>query len=132
MAKITLNFITLAALGLAIYAYFNPISGKFYFTSSDAVMHVTGFAIVSCLFVLSLPNIKRGYLIFWMCSLGVTAEVAQPLLTHRRELSISDIGANGLGVLLGISLASVFIYAVSYLFRTSNCPKVPTYHQYKD
>jgi len=115
LATIILNLITLGAMGFAIYAYFNPISGTFYFTNSDALMHVTGFAIVSCLLVFTLPSVKHRYLIFWMCSLGVLAEMAQPLLTRRRELSISDIGANGIGVLLGIAIATALIYLASHL-----------------
>ena len=105
----------MGAIGFAIYAYFNPISGTFHFTRSDTLMHVTGFAIVSSLTVFSLPNVKRGHIIFWMCSVGVLAEVAQPLLTRGRELSISDIGANGLGAFIGISLTIAFIYMVSQI-----------------
>ena len=112
LVKTMLNFITLGALGFAIYAYFNPILGTFHFTRSDALMHVTGFAIVSCLLVLALPNLRRAHLIFWMCSVGILAEVAQPLFTRRRELSISDIGANALGILIGVVTASAFVYAV--------------------
>lgn len=115
LAKIIFNLITLCAIGFAIYAYFNPISGRFYFTRSDGLMHLTGFTIVSCLVVFALPEVKRSNLILWICSIGGLAEVAQPLLTRERELSISDIGANGLGVLLGVTLASIGIYAVSRL-----------------
>ena len=115
LAKIILNLITLGAIGFALYAYFNPISWKLYFTNSDALMHVTGFAIVSCLSIFALPNFKRRYLMICICSVSVLAEVAQPLLTRRRELSISDIGANCLGVLIGFTIASAFIYAVSQL-----------------
>ena len=115
LGKIILNLITLGTIGFAIYAYFRPISGKFHFTSSDLLMHVTGFAIVSCLLVFTLPNLKRRYLMFWICSLGVTAELAQPLLTRRRQLSIGDIGANSLGVLIGVALASILIYALSHI-----------------
>ena len=115
LAKIIFNLITLAALGFAIYTYFNPISRKFHFTSSDAVMHVTGFAVVSCLLVFALPNVKRRNLMFWMGSVGVLVEVAQPLLTRKRELSISDMGANGLGVLMGVVIGTLFIYAASHL-----------------
>ena len=113
--KIILNLITLGALGLAIYAYFNPISRKFHFTRSDELMHVAGFAIVSCLLVFALPKLKRRYLILWLCSVGVLVELAQPLLTPRRKLSISDIAANGLGVLMGVSFSWAFIYATSQL-----------------
>ena len=113
LVKIILNLITLGAIGFAIYAYFNPVLWIFRFTSSDAVLHVTGSAVVSCLTVFALPNVKRGVLLFWMCSVSVLAEVAQPLLTHRRELSFSDIGANGLGVLIGVGFASASIYALS-------------------
>ena len=115
LAKIILKLITLSAIGFAIYAYFNPISGKFHFTSSDELMHVTGFAVVSCLLVFALPNVKRSNLMFWMGSLGVLVEIAQPLLTRRRELSISDIGANGLGVLMGVVIGTAFINATSRL-----------------
>ena len=52
---------------------------------------------------------------FWMGSVGVLVEVAQPLLTRKRELSISDMGANGLGVLMGVVIGTLFIYAASHL-----------------
>ena len=115
MAKIIFNLITLAALGFAIYAYFNPVSRIFHFTNSDALMHVTGFAVVSCLLVFALPEVKRRNLMFWTSFIGVLVEVAQPLLTRRRELSISDIGANGLGILIGVVIGTIFVYAASHL-----------------
>jgi len=115
LAKIILHLITLGAIGFAIYAYLNPILWIYHFTSSDALMHVTGFAIVSFLLVFVLPNAKRRDLIFWICSIGGLIEVAQPLLTRRRELSVHDIGANGIGVLIGVAIASVVIYAISRL-----------------
>ena len=115
MAKIIFNLITLVALGFAIYAYFNPVSRIFHFTNSDALMHVTGFAVVSCLLVFALPEVKRRNLMFWTSFIGVLVEVAQPLLTRRRELSISDIGANGLGILIGVVIGTIFVYAASHL-----------------
>ena len=115
MAKIIFNLITLVALGFAIYAYFNPVSRIFHFTNSDALMHVTGFAVVSCLLVFALPEVKRRNLMFWTSFIGVLVEVAQPLLTRRRELSISDIGANGLGILIGVVIGTIFVSAASHL-----------------
>jgi len=107
LGKIIFNLITLAALGFAIYAYFNPISRIFHFTNSDATMHVTDFAVVSCLLVFALPELKRRNLMFWACFIGVLVEVAQPLVTRRRELSISDIGANSLGILMGVVIGTI-------------------------
>lgn len=115
MAKIIFNLITLVALGFAIYAYFNPVSRIFHFTNSDALMHVTGFAVVSCLLVFALPEVKRRNLMFWTSFIGVLVEVAQPLLTRRRELSISDIGANSLGILIGVVIGTIFVSAASHL-----------------
>ena len=125
LAKNILKLITLSAIGFAIYAYFNPILWIFRFTSSDALLHVTGFAIVCCLTVFTLPSVKRGILLFWMCSVSVLAEVAQPLLTRKRELSLSDIGANGLGVLIGVGLASASLYATSQIIGLIKKKKNP-------
>ena len=105
MEKVARNmiiFATIAVVIFATYAYFNPISKKFYFTKSDELMHITGFSIIAFLIVCNFPQFSRLKLVFWLCAVGVFVEVAQPLLTERRELSYSDMIANCLGVFAGV------------------------------
>ena len=98
----------LLSLGFVIYAYFNPVASRFHFTDSDELLHVTGFLILSFLLAASFSNSSHFKLGLGLCLFGALSEIAQPLLTQRRELSLSDIGANWIGVILGICLWVLF------------------------
>jgi len=123
IVKFTMVVLAIASSLFAIYAYFNPISGSFHFTKSDEVMHITGFAIVSFLLAIGFSSYSRPKLVLWLCLVGIFVEIAQPLLTTRRELSHSDIVANWLGVLLGVCISMVLLTLFSVLSRWYNFRK---------
>lgn len=90
-------------------AYFFAISGKFYFTSSDELMHFTGFAIFGLIFAIAFPKFNASLGITFITLFGIMLEIAQPLLTADRQLSVSDMIANGLGGLIGNGLGALII-----------------------
>lgn len=113
-SRIKLSYLTFTSRALLallcafiIKAYFYPISSKFYFTSSDELMHFTGFAFLGFIFALAFPNKKPSLGIFCIVLLGIGLEIAQPLFTLRRELSLSDMIANGTGGLVGYGLGAI-------------------------
>jgi len=92
-------------------AYFFPISGKFYFTNSDELMHFTGFAILGFMFVVAFPKYTTSLSLCLIILFGIILELGQPLLTARRELSVADMIANGAGGLIGYGLGAVIMFA---------------------
>lgn len=113
------SYLTFMARGLFLIlgafilkAYFFPISGKFYFTSSDILMHFTGFAILGFMFAIAFPKYKASLSICFIIFIGIMLEVAQPILTARRELSLADMIANGAGGLIGYGLGAMIMFAV--------------------
>jgi len=112
------SYLTFLARGLFLIlgafiltAYFFPISRKFHFTNSDEIMHFTGFAILGFMFAVSFPKYKASLSLSVIILLGIILELAQPLLTARRELSVADIIANGSGGLIGYILGAVIVFA---------------------
>lgn len=106
---------TVVVIVFAIYAYFNRLPGKFYFTRFDELMHITGFTVISFVVKLSFPSSSSIMLIFWLCMAGLLVEVMQPLLTVGRELSCYDVMANWVGVSLGVMIVATIIRLISIM-----------------
>ena len=101
----------LALLGaFIIRAYFYPISGKFYFTSSDELMHFTGFIVLGFLFALAFAKNKISHGMLFITLFGIALELAQPVLTASRKLSVSDMMANAAGGIIGYGLGALILY----------------------
>lgn len=106
------RFLFLILGAFILKAYFFPISRKFHFTRSDEVMHFTGFAILGLMLAIAFPKYKAALNIWFIIFFGIILELGQPLLTARRELSITDMIANGSGGLIGYGLGTIIVYAV--------------------
>jgi len=102
-----LSFICIAAF--TTYAYFRPIPRLFHFTRSSELLHLIGFAGLSFFMAMSFPKLGTKKMVTVLFFTSILAEIAQPIFTKRRNLSINDMAANFIGVLVGICLCALLI-----------------------
>lgn len=58
---------------------------------------------------MSFPKLGTKKMVTVLFFTSILAEIAQPIFTKRRNLSINDMAANFIGVLVGICLCALLI-----------------------
>lgn len=114
---LTLRILLFLAAIFIIWACFNKLPTRFYFSRSDAILHFTGFFSLGALTAITFPKIHTIKILAAIIIFGISLEITQPLFTANRELSLSDMAANALGGIVGYLVGVIFIFILLRLFN---------------
>ena len=99
----------LAASALA-FASLTPAPDVISINHTDKVMHIGAYGLLAAIVLLALPKLSRVW-VFWVCTgYGVLLEILQGLSTASRTASALDALANTIGIVIALSLWSLFVY----------------------
>ena len=100
------------------------------FSYQDKLMHLAAYTLLMTIYLFTMPI--KGVAFILSIGIGIIIEHLQPL-TGIRFYEIGDIGANSLGVILGIPLhhylKTYFPNQTSYLFSETNYKALRKQHK---
>ncbi|WP_300544030.1 VanZ family protein [Maricaulis sp.] len=74
---------------------------------SDKLEHLAAFAVLTVLAHIAWPGVSRWFTVPILVLYGIGIELAQASLTVGRTASLADLGADTLGILVGLGLLSL-------------------------
>ena len=74
---------------------------------SDKWQHALGYTLLTLWFTGIYPKASYWKVGGAMLGLGITIEIAQGLMPFGRQMDIRDVGANSIGIVIGLMLALI-------------------------